>query len=252
MNHYKSFQNGGSFFLSNILIDSLASIFMNDNISKIKIARFLSSKKYQNLRVKLGISIMKTITSFVSYRQSIGAENNKGLLYLYKKLNEPICVTDFITKYIALFQLLIGIKCNEKTINDEFSMKEFYAFEFARELGLFDKDYNINEKQMKMLYSFLYMVLVFVCDRKLLCFDPDIFTEEQIIFALKQKVHSIDKLSKLYDKSPQTINNRLNRFNGILMKVTSKNRKESNNEKNENDNDNQKSNVSSKSLHQEV
>lgn len=252
LDNYKSFHNGGAFFLSNPLIDSLASLFKNDNISRIKIARFLSSEKYQNLRVKLGISIMKTIASFVSYRQSITASNNKGLKNIYRIFDLPSSLTLFFSKFIPFFQLLIGIKSSEKTMNDEFCLKEFFAFEFAREFGLFDDfsssdydDENINEKQKQMLYSFLYMTLVFVCDRAMFRFDPDDFTEEQIIFALKQGEHSIDKLSGLYDKRAQKINGRLDRFNDILIKVASTNRTENNNEQQEN-------NESSKSSQQEV
>lgn len=224
--NYISFHNGGALFLSNILIDSLASLFRNDNISRVKIAKFFTSEKYQNLRVKLGISAMKTIASFVSCRQSISASNNKGLNL------DPSCITIFVTKFIPLFQLLIGIKCNEKEMNNEFCLKEFFAFEFAREFGLFDdfssKDYddeNVNEKQKQMLYSFLYMTLVFVCDRNVFCLDSDKFTEEQIIFALKQEIHSIDKLSKCYDNRAQKINSRLDRFNDILVNVASINKK---------------------------
>ena len=163
-----------------------------------------------------------------------------------KKFDDPSNVITFATKYIPLFQLIIGINCPDKTTDDQFSLKEFFAFEFAREFGLFDdfssssyKDENINEKQKQMLYSFLYMSLVFVCDRNVFRFDPDNFTEEQIIFALKQGVHSIDKLSKLYDKDAQTINGRLNKFNDILMKVATTSRKENKNEQHDNDNDSQ-------------
>ena len=246
--NYKSFHNGGSVFLSNPLIDSLVSLFGNDNISRIKIGRFLSSEKYHNLRVKLGIATMKTIASFVSNRLSIAAENNRFLKFMYKRFDDPTDITLYIRRFIPLFQLLLGIKCTEKAMIDEFCLKEFFAFEFAREFGLFDdfssEDYddeNINEKQKQMVYSFLYMTLVFVCDRNLFHFDPDSIVEEQIIFALKQGVHSIDKLSTLYDKKAQRVNNRLDRFNNILMKVASTDRSESSNDIQESNNDNQES-----------
>ena len=162
MDNFKSFHNGGVFFLSNLLVHSLASIFMNDNISRIKIARFLSSKKYQNLLVKLGISTMKTIASFVSFRQSIVPSNNKGLKKIYKNFDDPEDATIFIARFIHLFQLLIGIKCPEKTLDEEFSLNEFFSFEFAREFGLFDdfssndyNDENIIAEQKQMLYLFV-------------------------------------------------------------------------------------------------
>lgn len=58
-NHYKSFPNGASFFVTYPLHRSLAYLLRNDEMCRVKIAKFLSLKQFQSLRVRLGIATLK-------------------------------------------------------------------------------------------------------------------------------------------------------------------------------------------------
>ena len=252
LNNYKSFHNGGSFFINFPLFDSLVSLFKVDTNIQTQVARLLSSEKYQNLRVKLGIVTLKSILSFICHRQMIAAANNKSIMMIYDVYNNPDMLTKFFSRFVPVFQLLIGLQCVEKNLNYEFSLKEFFAFEMAREIGLFDdltseeyEDENINEKQKQMVFSFLYLSLMLVIERTLFYYNGYNFIQEQIIFALKKGVHSIDELNKMFDNSALDSMSYMWAFNDILMKVaTSTNTKRKD--------DNQESSESSKTYNQDV
>lgn len=157
--YYYSFHNGSSFFYSMPLYDAFVTIVGLENIFKVNIARFLLNEKYQPLRIKLAIITMKKILSFYCANQSIILKKNLSIIDLYSNLtNNPKCATDSIARYLPVFQLLIGLKCNSE--DDEFSLKDYFAFEIAREIGIFDdfgsNDYeyeDINENQSKMTFS---------------------------------------------------------------------------------------------------
>lgn len=208
--YYKSFHNGGSFFINLPLYDSLVSLFRNDNLSRIKIAKFLCLKKYQKLRVKLGIITLKKILSFVCFHQHFVPKSNFGVNFVYNQFDHCLRTTHTISRYFSLFQLLIGLECNEEIVNNkdyEFSLKEYFAFELAREIGLFDdfecdddyKDENVNEIKEKMFFSFLYISLLIVVERTLFNLNSFNYVHEQTVFALKKGVSRIDKLHGCYD-----------------------------------------------------
>lgn len=61
---------------------------------------------------------------------------------------------------------------------DDKQLKEFFAFEMARELGIFDDftsddyiDENIDERQKEMIFSFLYLSLLLNVERTLFNFN---------------------------------------------------------------------------------
>lgn len=255
--NYKSFHNGASFFLTNPLFESLNYLFRIDDLSRIKIARFLSTEKYQNLRVKLGIITLKSILSFLCCRQSITRKVNKGLIFLCQTFSDEDSASNNYSKFVALFQLLIGLQCNEKKLNDEFGLKEFFAFEIAREIGIFDdfsaenyEDENVDEEQKQMIFTFLFISLLLVTDRKLFNFDGMTFLKEQIIFSLKKGIHSIEKLDKAncyndIDPFQHTFS-----FNDALMEVAKLSRNNETNENNNNENENDDDDQNDKSSKQ--
>ena len=92
-------------------------------------------------------------------------------------------------------QLLIGLQNDQ----NDFSLKEFYAFEVAREIGLFDKDDDDEGNKERMIFSFMYFSLLLVIERTLFNFDSDKFIKEQIIFQLKKGLSDLNELKNLYD-----------------------------------------------------
>lgn len=206
--YYKSLHNGGSFFVSLPLYDALVALFRLDNLSRIKIARFLSSQKYQNLRVKLGIITLKKILSFVCFHQGFVPKSNFGLVFLYDQYDSSLRTTYTISRYFPLFQMLIGLECKDEIVNNdyEFSLSEYFAFELAREIGLFDnfssddyKDEKIDELKEEMMFSFLFISLLIVIERTLFNLNSFKYVHEQMVFALKNGVSVIDKLHGCYD-----------------------------------------------------
>ena len=198
--YYESFHNGASFFFYLPLYESLVNIFGLENICRISIARLLLAENDQQLRLKLAIITLKKILSFALCGQSL-TPLNFGLIRMIKlAMFDPEELTIGIPKYFPLFQLLIGLQCtNEK---EEFSMKDFFAFEMAREIGLFDDfqssdydDENIKETQEKMDFSFLYISLLLVVERILFNFDCDNFIREQLVHALKKGVTNLNELA---------------------------------------------------------
>ena len=203
---YDSFHNGSSFFLSNLLYDSFVSLSGTENINRIKIARLLLNENYQSLRVKLGIITMKKILSFVCLNQSLIPKKNFAILKTISPFEEdPFMITMGIPRYLPVFQLLIGLQCQNE--NEEFGLKDFFAFEMAREVGLFDdfasdryKDEDVNEVKKTMTFSFLYLSLLLVIERVLFNFNCNDFIREQLIFALKTGVSDLSELSQSYDR----------------------------------------------------
>ena len=224
--NYKSFHNGASFFFSFPLYESLVTLFRMDELCRVKIARLFSLKKFQNLRVKLGIVTLKSILSFICNKQCIVPTINEGLVLVHAILNKTDMASYSYNKFVPIFQLLIGLHGEENSANDEFGLKEFFAFELARELGIFDdfagydyEDENVSEKQKQMFFSFLYLSLLLVVERNLYHFDGNEFVREQIIFSLKKGIHSIDQLDQLNDYSPTEDSDSSLIFNDILMSV---------------------------------
>ena len=202
--YYNSLHDGGSFFYSMPLYDSLVVLCGLENSCKIKIARFLSLPSYQKLRVKLGIITLKKLLSFVAFQLGLVRLCNHQLVDVYYTLcNNPNYASFSFPLYLPLFQLLIGLKCND----EEFSMKEFFAFEMAREIGLFD-DYSsqsyqnedINEKRSDMIFAFLYFSIVLVVERRLFNYDNIKFLEEQLIFSIKNGCTDYSKLLSQCDE----------------------------------------------------
>lgn len=223
--NYLSYHNGASFFILNPLFESLVTLLKIDSSSRTKIGRLISMPKYQNLRIKLSIIALKYVLSYLANKQSIAPNYNKGLLLLLNNIYDaPDSAYRAFSRFIPPLQLLIGIKGLDE--NTEFSFKEFIAFEMARELGIFDdfsskeyEDENIDEKKKQMIFTFLFVSLLLVTERKLFNFDGLAFVEEQIIFSLKNGIHSIDQLNKNIDTSTLDSWNDSFAFNDILMKV---------------------------------
>ena len=238
-NYFKSFHNGGSFFFSFPLYDSLCSLFKLDNLNRVKIARLLVLDQYKKLRIQLGIVTLKKLVALICCHQSLCCQRNFGLLtYLVPTTNNAGVAYIGIPKIFPLFQLLIGLE-SENAI-DDFSFKEFCAFEMARELGIFDdftsieyEDENIVEKQKQMILSFLYFSLLLVIERTLFNYNGYYFMEEQIIFALKRGISSLDELSEMYCIDAARLGRDQQDFNKILTKVSTNRR----NNNNSNDND---------------
>lgn len=239
--YYESFHNGASFFFYLPLYESLVNIFGLENICRISIARLLLAENDQQLRLKLAIITLKKILSFALCGQSL-TPLNFGLIRMIKlAMFDPEELTIGIPKYFPLFQLLIGLQCtNEK---EEFSMKDFFAFEMAREIGLFDDfqssdydDENIKETQEKMDFSFLYISLLLVVERILFNFDCDNFIREQLVHALKKGVTNLNELSSCYDKRVLNDFDNPANFDKVLFDIaTIKTRQKSENiESNEN------------------
>lgn len=145
-----------------------------DELCRVKMARLFSMKKVQNLRVKLGIVTLKSILSFICDKQCIVPTLNEGLVLIHAILNKTDMASYSYNQYVPVFQLLIGLQGEGNSANDEFGLKEFFAFELARELGIFDdfagfdyEDENVSEKQKQMFFSFLYLSLLLVVERNL-------------------------------------------------------------------------------------
>ncbi|KAK8888725.1 hypothetical protein M9Y10_033459 [Tritrichomonas musculus] len=204
---YKSFIKGASFFFNHPLFYSVAHMFRNDDLCRVKIARFLCSEKYQSLRVRLGIATLKSILSFVTLSQSLVPKGNAGLVQVQSiYINNPNLVDLGIPLLFPLFQLLVGLKSNEK----EFNLKEFFAFEMAREIGIFDisnkkeneeeEEEENEENQKQMIFSYLYLSILLVIERTLFNFDGYDLIKEQLVFALKNGISNLNNLKDLFDK----------------------------------------------------
>ncbi|KAK8880615.1 hypothetical protein M9Y10_003297 [Tritrichomonas musculus] len=233
LSNFMSFHNGSKFVFYDTLVDAFMLLFRSCNIARVKIARLLIIDKFQSLRIKLGILTLKSILSFVCFRQLLVPLQNKGLVRLYEIYSRPNNASRYFTKFVPVLQLLIGIQAT----NDEFSLKEFFAFEAAREIGIFDdfsrfeyKDENIEEKKKQMIFSFLYVSLLLVIERTLFNYNGINFMTEQIVCALKNGVHSIEKLNKLYDSECMTDWAHHWYFNDVLMDVATTTNKNENKE----------------------
>lgn len=223
--NYKSFHNGAAFFISNPLFESFVELCRVDNMTRIRLGRLLSIENFQCLRVKLGIITLKKMLAFICSKQSIVSARNIGLALYFSLLSAPNMATRYFSKFFPVFQLLIGLHKDNETEN--FSLKEFFAFELARELGIFDDflspdyaDENVDEKKKQMIISFLYLSLLIVTERKLFNFSGEKFMYEQIVFYLKHGIHSIDHLNNLIDIEAIKSCSYSWIFNDILMDVS--------------------------------
>lgn len=239
--YYKSFYNGASFFICHPLYDSFSMLFRVDNLCRIKLARFLCQEKYQSLRVKLGIVTLKRILSIFCFKLGLIQLKNLTILILLEKIyNDKTEIVNNLIP-ISVFQLLIGLQCNEKTkyncMTDEFILKEFFSFELAREIGMFDN--KLSTKKDLLVFTFLYILLMIVIDRNLFNYEYKNVLEEQIIFALKKGVHSIDELHDLLNAN-LNLNPKeyFTLFNEIIMKVARNSTKDDSLQNDDNDDTN--------------
>ena len=198
--NYKSFPKGSSFFMSHMMLFTLMHLIQNDNYCRIKVAKILSENKYQNLRIKLGIAALKSLVARICYNQSLVSKCNSGLSRFFSLHENNRLASNGIPLLIPLLQLTIGLQCNEKKVDEEFTIKEFFAFEMAREIGLFD-DNIIDYNKEKMSFSFLYLIILLVIERTLFNFNSNHFIKEQLSFEIKNGVSHFDKLYLLYDVS---------------------------------------------------
>ncbi|KAK8849983.1 hypothetical protein M9Y10_018577 [Tritrichomonas musculus] len=218
--NYKSFINGASFFFSYPLFYSVLYLLRNDEICRIKVAQFLSLEKYQSLRIRLGIACLKNTISFICFSQSLVSKRNKAIDCLYSNyIDNQRLVSLGIPLFIPLLQLTIGLQCKENNGINVFSIKEFFAFEMAREIGLFDNDEINEENENKMIFSFLYLSILLVIERNLFNFDGLNFIKEQIIFELKHGVSDLNKLVELFDVNVCDKNSRPFLLNEIIHDV---------------------------------
>lgn len=225
--YFKSFHNGASFFYSLPLYDSILHLFRTDNINRVRIARTLSMEKYQSLRVRLGIITLKNILSYYCLHQSLTSMKNHSLKLFMSNLMRPVNFGSSLPFYLPLFQLLLGLQCKE---TDEFGLKEFFAFEMTREIGLFDNfesddyiDEEIEPIKDQMTFSVLYMAILIVVERTLFNFNSFNFIEEQIIMALKSGISQLDELNNSFDSSLDSHHRQT--FNKIISEVATTNRK---------------------------
>ncbi|KAK8888327.1 hypothetical protein M9Y10_039394 [Tritrichomonas musculus] len=243
--NFKSFHNGASFYISHPMFYSVLYLFRNDEMCRTKMARLFSLEKYQSLRVRLGILALKNFLALLCLHQSLVPGNNSGAAYLLSiYINIPSLVSSGIPLIVPFLQLLIGIQSKE--ING-FCLKEFFAFEMAREIGIFDdfttvdyEDENAEVKQKQMIFAFLYCVLLFVVERTLYHFNGFEFIKEQIIFGLKKGISNLNQLKDMFDLSVTESGHHMSDFNKIIVEVAnarqkSKQRSNENEEEEEED-----------------
>lgn len=221
--YYQSFHNGGSVLFTYPLYDTFVSLFRVDDSIQLKMAKILIQPEYQNLRIKLCIITIKKIVSLIAHHESLIPRNNHALLHFLDMYYEPGLVHLLIPNYFPVFQLLLGLNAN----SDEFNIKDFFAFEMGRELGLFDdfsdKNYeyeDITEIKKKIFYNFLYFSLLVEVERKLFFFEPREFAQEQIIFALAKGINKIESLTNSYSHYIIPRNKDTMGFDDILHQVS--------------------------------
>ena len=205
---YRSFHNGAAFFISYPMYYMLACIIREDNLCRLKIATLLGMKKYEGLKVRLGIITLKSILALVCMHQSLIRKMNFGAIrYLWSFINNPAATNFGVPLLFPLMQMVLGVHTEESNNESSFTLKEFFAFEMAREIGLFDRldgeeyqDEDAEGNENQMTFTFLYLSLLVVIERTLFNFDKFKYIEEQIIFALKKGVNSMNNLRQMYDK----------------------------------------------------
>ena len=231
IDHFRSFHNGGAFYFSLPLFDALCYLMRLDNMSRIKIARLLLKEKFKKLRIKLAIVALKKLCALLCSHQSLVSKRNYSLITILSFfLNDYRNVHLGFPLVFPLFQLLIGLQSEDDNKLNEFSIKEFFAFEMARELGIFDdytgkeyKDENVLENQKQMIVSFLYLSLLLNIERTLFNFNAYYFMEEQIISALKQGISSPVKLNDCCNLNACLTEKCHFYFNTIISKVAKMN-----------------------------
>ena len=95
-----------------------------------------------------------------------------------------------VPKLLPILQLVIGLQTT-----DSFNIKEFFAFEAARELGIF----NESERKYDLYFVFLHFVLPLVFDRNYFNFDAKQFIKEQITNASMVGHPDIKNIYKFID-----------------------------------------------------
>ncbi|KAK8840486.1 hypothetical protein M9Y10_030691 [Tritrichomonas musculus] len=221
--YYRSFYNGAAFYFTYPIFDAFCSLFQLDQFFKIKFARFLCKESYQPLRIKLGIVALEKLLSKCCYEIGITNQKNDLLYKLYDQLSGYKQILCNLIPVPAL-QLTIGLQCESNNLNDEFMIKEFFAYEIARKVGLFDSKYKtiIGTK----MYVFLYVCLLIVNDR--VSFNDENnekYIEEFLINNLKCDPNiTLQSLFNLTNSGMPNDFTFTEKFHRILMKIaTTKN-----------------------------
>lgn len=241
--YYQSFPKGGSFFFNMPLYDSFITLFGIDNNCRIKIAQLLLNEKYEDLKVKLGIITLYKILSFICIDHPLIPKNNNNLYSIVSSYNNMYQITYGLPRYLSAFQLILGIQSSK--LIDDLNIKEFFEYELARKIGIFDDfsiqndGQSITEKSLvdqynKMIFSFLYLSILFVVERILFNFDGKEFLRQQIIYSYKPGILKpndalLYDLSILDDNSSifpflvnaanEAINSTFNKWNPITAAV---------------------------------
>ena len=243
-NNFKSFRKGAYFYSCFPMYNGFVNLLRNDNLCRVKIAQFLSKEKYQKLRIQLGIITLKNLLAMICFNESLVPRSNEGINRLFTLyVKTPSLFSNGIPLLFPAFQLLIGLQCNEKTQVSEFSLKEFFAFEMAREIGIFDvfdedDNENIVEIQKQMTFAFLYASILLVIERDLFNFDGYKFIEQQIILALKSGVSDLNKVKDLFDDDSTPTGHKVSTFNKIFSGVATVRQKAKTSDNVNNDNNN--------------
>lgn len=225
--YYLSFHNGASFFYMFPYYDALVYLFKNDPMTRFKLGQLFLQDQYQDVRIKLLIVALKKMLSISLVQQSIIRRRcNSGLdTVIIQHLNSERFATFSNAQQYPIVQFLLGLQ-NKKQPIDLFSLKEFFAYEMARETGIFDcmvqddskehytpdfypgnnksndyADEDTDQLLDTMLLSYIYHLLIITVDRTLFNYDSSAFLQEQIIFHLKNKPLPMDKLTKCVDKT---------------------------------------------------
>lgn len=230
--YYESFPKGGSFFFSMPLYDSFITLFGLENNCRIKMSQLLLTEKYQSLRVKLGIITLQKILSFVCIDHPLFQKSNQNLFNKISSYNNTNQITLGLPRYLPVFQLILGLQRNDK--NDDFNLKEFFEYEMARKIGIFDdftNQQNVNPETLadqnnKMTFSFLFLSILIVIDRILFNFDNREFLTQQLLFAVTSGTNDLNELSKYYDSSVLDDDSDPLIFNEIIKEIIKPNDKE--------------------------
>lgn len=223
--YYGSFHNGGSFFYLNPIYDSLVRLFGLENNCRIKIARFLSLEKYQPLRLKLLIITLKKLLSYTTQLCDLVRKCNFDLYDTMSISSERTShISTGFPLFLPLFQLLIGlVQMNQK---DEFTLKEFTAFEMARFLGIFDnyskdeyKDEDIKSKVNQMHFAFMYLIILTIVERTLFNYDNYEFISEQLVYCIKNGCTKMSNIQSYCDEKVIDSTKYPLIFNEVLIKI---------------------------------
>lgn len=225
--NYKSFHNGGSFFFNYPLSATFVYLFFSDKMNREKLCELLLKDEYKSLRFKLIIIILKNLLSMLARHESVVPGNNHGILHILDSVDDPVSMLYSLHIYIPIIQVLLGLKTKESPdTQDSFCLKEFFIFEFAREIGFFDnfqgedyKDENVEEVQKTYTFTILYYAMMLILERNLFDLNPITISQEQIIFALADGNKNIKSLMKSYARSLFSHGSDQVAINDIIMNV---------------------------------